>query len=99
MLQFLDIAFDLLAIVSEADERLDDPRSRHFFSLAAKALLGEIKETRTIISEILDKSPNYAQNASAVLELWLLNPDLARRIDAGLSLAGLDIAALKSSIL
>lgn len=80
------------------DQTLDDvPYAFYLMGLAAKALLGEVEETRSIIEKILTRNPHYAENASAILKLWHLSPVLAGRMNEGLSLAGLDIIALKSS--
>lgn len=96
MADFSQGKYDVVAGL--VDQELGDvPYAFYLMGLAAKAHLGDLEETRAIVAGILDKKPDYAQNASAVLELWHLNADLARRTDTGLTLAGLDIDALKSS--
>jgi len=96
MVDFSNGKYDIVAGL--VDQNLDDvPYAFYLMGLAAKAHIGEIEETRYIIADILDKDPDYAANASAVLKLWHLNPNLAHRVDTGLTLAGLDIDALKSS--
>lgn len=81
------------------DQDLGDvPYAFYVMGFAAKALLGHVDETRDLIDELLVKKPDYAERVSTVLELWHLNPSLAAKIDEGLTLAGLDIAALKPSI-
>lgn len=76
----------------------DVPYAFYLMGLSAKAHLGEINEARRGIERILNKNPDYARRSSAVLELWHLSPEFARKVDVGLTLAGLDIDALKSSI-
>lgn len=96
MVDFSNGKYDIVAGL--VDQNLDEvPYAFYLMGLAAKAHIGDIDETRAVIADILDKNPNYAANASDVLELWHLNPNLAQRVDNGLTLAGLDIAALKSS--
>lgn len=98
MADFSQGKYDIVAGLVDQDIG-DVPYAFYLMGLAAKAHLGAVEETRAIISGILAKNPNYAQNASTVLELWNLNADLAGKVDAGLTLAGLDIEALKPSAL
>lgn len=96
IVDFLEERYDVVVGLLDHDQGL---KSRGFYlmGLAAKVHLGEVNETRAVIDCLLNKNPDYVQNASQVLNLWHLNPNIAQRMDAGLSLAGLDIEALKSS--
>lgn len=95
MADFAQGKYDIVAGL--VDQELGDvPYAFYLMGLAAKAHLGEVEDTRSIIARILDKNPDYAQNASAVLELWHLDRDLASRVDKGLMLADLHIDALKA---
>ncbi|GGX57316.1 membrane protein [Litorimonas cladophorae] len=76
----------------------DTPAIFYLFGLSAKAYLGEVEETRAIIDAVLAANPNYQAEASISIELWHLEPKLARQVYDGLALAGLDITSLKSSI-
>lgn len=80
------------------DDLSDGPAIFYLFGLAAKAYVGEVNETRSIVADILAKNPNYEADASESIALWHLNPDLAQQVYEGLILAGLDIAVLKSSM-
>ncbi len=81
------------------NQNLDESSySFYLMGLAAKCHIGEIDQVRSILADIIDKEPSYADKASAALQLWHLHPDLARPVYEGLLLAGLDINALKSSI-
>jgi len=98
MVDFSNGRYDSIAGLVDQDLK-NVPYGFYLMGLAAKAHLGEVEETRDKITDILTKNPDYATKASAVLELWHFNSNLAQKIDAGLSLAGLDIDALKSSTL
>ena len=96
MIDFSQGKYDVVAEL--IDQELDYvPYAFYLMGLAAKAHLGEVDEARSIVANILDGSPDHAQHASTVLELWHLNPDLARQVGTGLALAGLDIDVLKLS--
>lgn len=49
-------------------ERDNIPYAFYIMGLAAKAHIGEVEETQSLIVDILAKGPDYAQNASAVLD-------------------------------
>ncbi len=76
----------------------DTPAIFYLFGLSAKAYLGEVAETRSIIERILTINPNYQAEASISIALWHLQPELAQQVYDGLVLAGLDIDVLKSSM-
>ena len=96
IIDFVQGKYEIVAGVVDRDLGM---RSHAFYlmGLAAKVHLGEVEETRLLIREILDRDPDYAFNVSQALNLWHLDPEIAERIDAGLTAAGLDIEALKSS--
>ena len=96
MVDFSQGKYDLVSGLVD-NELGDVPYAFYLIWLAAKAHLGEVEETRDIISRLLKKNPTYARDASVVLKLWYLNPRLARQVDLGLTRVGLDIDALKSS--
>ncbi len=72
----------------------ETPAIFYLFGLSAKAYLGEVDETKEIIARILSKDPNYAADASALIELWHVQPELARHVNKGLELVGLNIDSL-----
>ncbi len=86
------------SVVGLADEKMEDvPYGFYLMGLAATALSGDVEKAKRLIAEILAKHPQYPDEASEVLKLWHFSPALAQQLDSGLSLAGLDIDALKSS--
>lgn len=95
-----DFAQGKYEIVAGVVDRGLGMKSHAFYlmGLAAKVHLGEVEETRLLIREILDRDPDYALNVSQALNLWHLDTEIAGQIDVGLTTAGLEIEALKTSI-
>ncbi|MEP4052004.1 MAG: hypothetical protein ABJN22_07155 [Litorimonas sp.] len=87
-------------VVGLADlESEDVPYGFYFMGIAAKALAGDVEGASAVIAKTISKYPNYVAEATEVLKLWHFNDNLSHKIGTGLSLAGLDIDALKSSTL
>ncbi len=94
--EFSQQKYDVVSSIVDRNSRMKS-NAFYLMGLAAKVHLGEVKETRAIVDQILDENPDYAWNASAVLDLWHLDENIARQMDGGLKLVGLNIEALKPS--
>jgi len=77
---------------------LDTPPIFQLLALAAKAYSGEEEAVRSLVRDILAGNANYADDASASIGFWHIEPELSQQIYDGLLIAGLDIESLNPLI-
>lgn len=86
----------LLGVVNLDSERI--PVVSWMFGLATESFAGNMDTARRAVDKALSRNPNFATDASDMVALWRFDSELSQQTYEGLSLVGLDIESLKSSI-